>query len=99
MVLGRCGRTHHQPNYLKEGTSMLVLTRGKDETIVIDGCIRVTILGLKGNQVRLGISAPASVRVDREEVHDRLASPELRREPVTHAIGSNAVVSGSPTYQ
>jgi carbon storage regulator len=48
---------------------MLVLTRRFGETIVIDGEIRVTVVEIKGGKVRLGVTAPASVRVDRAEVH------------------------------
>lgn len=55
---------------------MLVLSRGQQETIVIGGNIRVTVVALKGNQVRLGITAPKHVRVDREEVHCRLAQDQ-----------------------
>jgi carbon storage regulator len=50
---------------------MLVLTRRIGEEIIIDGHIRVTITAIKGDKVRIGISAPADVRVDREEVHAR----------------------------
>lgn len=50
---------------------MLVLTRRVGEEIVIDGNIRVTVLAVKGDRIRLGISAPPSVPVDRKEVHDR----------------------------
>ena len=50
---------------------MLVLTRRIEEKIVIDGDIRVTIVAIKGDTVRLGIEAPKSVSVDREEVHER----------------------------
>lgn len=50
---------------------MLVLTRRIGEEIVIDGNIRVTITAVKGDKVRIGISAPADIRVDREEVHQR----------------------------
>lgn len=60
---------------------MLVLTRQLGETIVIDGCIRVTITAVKGDKVRIGITAPPEVRIDREEVFRRLqefaAEPEL----------------------
>ncbi len=52
---------------------MLVLTRRIGETIVIDGNIRVTVIGLKGDRVRLGVEAPVSIPVDRQEVHDRRA--------------------------
>ena len=48
---------------------MLVLTRKLDESIIIDGSITVTITAIEGNKVRIGISAPPHVRVDREEIH------------------------------
>jgi len=47
---------------------MLVLTRRVSETIVIDGGIRVTVLEVRGNKIKLGIVAPKHVSVDREEV-------------------------------
>jgi carbon storage regulator len=58
---------------------MLVLSRKIGEQIIIDGCIRVSITAVKGNQVRIGITAPPEVRVDREEVFRRIqefAEPE-----------------------
>jgi carbon storage regulator len=48
---------------------MLVLTRKVGEKIVVDGCITVEVVAVNGNKVRLGISAPPDVRIDREEVH------------------------------
>jgi carbon storage regulator len=59
---------------------MLVLTRRIDETIVIDGDIQVTVVAIRGDQVRLGITAPVSVRVDRLEIHERRADPTLWQE-------------------
>jgi carbon storage regulator len=50
---------------------MLVLTRRVDETIVIAGDIRVTVVAVQGDKVRLGIVAPEAVTVDREEIHQR----------------------------
>jgi len=50
---------------------MLVLTRRIGEQIVIDDEITVTVLAIPGDKVRLGISAPTSVRVDRSEIHER----------------------------
>lgn len=50
---------------------MLVLTRRIGEEIVIDGDIRVTVVAIKGDRIRLGVTAPASVQVDRKEIHDR----------------------------
>lgn len=52
---------------------MLILSRKIGETIVIgDNVYRVTVLGVKGMQVRIGIDAPKDVEVHREEVYDRL---------------------------
>jgi carbon storage regulator len=53
---------------------MLVLSRRLGEEIVIDGCIRVVVVDVKRNHVRLGICAPRSVTVDRQEVHERRSS-------------------------
>ena len=50
---------------------MLVLTRRIGEEIVIDGNIRVTVISVKGDKVRLGITAPPTVTVDRKEVHEQ----------------------------
>ena len=47
------------------GPAMLVLTRWVEEVIVIDSAIRVTVVSVRGNSVRLGIAVPASVCVDR----------------------------------
>jgi carbon storage regulator len=47
---------------------MLVLSRKLNETIVLDGDIRITVVGIRGNHVRLGIEAPDTVRVLREEL-------------------------------
>jgi carbon storage regulator len=52
---------------------MLVLTRRLGEVIVIDGKIRVKIVSIDGGKVRLGIAAPQSIPVDREEVHRQRA--------------------------
>ncbi|MBX7167656.1 MAG: carbon storage regulator [Pirellulales bacterium] len=47
---------------------MLVLSRRKGETIVIDNDIRVTVLEVKGNRVKLGVEAPSGIRIARHEV-------------------------------
>lgn len=51
---------------------MLVLSRKLNEEIIIDGCIRVRIIEMKGNQVRVGIEAPHDVPILREEVYRAL---------------------------
>lgn len=53
---------------------MLVLSRRVGETLIIDGEIEVTVVAVQGDRVRLGIKAPPSVRVDRQEIHDRRSS-------------------------
>lgn len=50
---------------------MLVLSRRVGEEVIIDGDIRVTVVSIKGDKVRLGIQAPPAVAVDRREVHER----------------------------
>ena len=50
---------------------MLILTRRVGEEIVIDNDIRITVTAVRGDKVRLGITAPPSVTVDRSEVHER----------------------------
>lgn len=50
---------------------MLILTRRVGETIMIGDDIEVTVLGVKGNQVRMGVKAPKDKVVDREEVRER----------------------------
>jgi len=52
---------------------MLILTRRVGETIRIGDEITVTVLGVKGNQVRLGIGAPKDVSVHRQEIFERIA--------------------------
>jgi carbon storage regulator CsrA len=51
---------------------MLILTRRPSETLMIGTEITVTVLGVKGNQVRIGVNAPKSVAVHREEIFDRI---------------------------
>jgi carbon storage regulator len=54
------------------GVNMLVLSRRVDESLLIDKDIKITVLDIKGGQVRLGITAPQSIKVHREEVFDRI---------------------------
>lgn len=56
---------------------MLVLTRKSDEAIKLGDDVTVTIIEIKGNQVRLGIEAPANVRVYRKELYDKIQSENI----------------------
>ena len=51
---------------------MLILTRRVGETLMIGDAVSVTVLGVKGNQVRIGINAPKDVAVHREEIFQRI---------------------------
>jgi carbon storage regulator len=53
---------------------MLILTRRVGESVVIGEDVTVTVLGVKGNQVRIGINAPKHVAVHREEIFERIKS-------------------------
>ena len=53
---------------------MLVLSRKTDESLLIGDDIKVTVLDIRGGQVRIGISAPSSIKIHREEIYDKITS-------------------------
>ncbi|MCC7256771.1 MAG: carbon storage regulator CsrA [Gammaproteobacteria bacterium] len=55
---------------------MLILTRRVGETVIIGNDVDVTVLGVKGNQVRLGVKAPRDVAVHREEIFQRICEEQ-----------------------
>jgi carbon storage regulator len=56
---------------------MLILTRRAGETVMIGSDVTITVLGVKGNQVRIGINAPKDVAVHREEIYERIQSEKI----------------------
>ena len=59
------------------GSLMLVLSRKKDEIIVINNDIRIVVVEIRGDKVRLGVEAPKEIPVHRSEVYDAISSDEL----------------------
>ena len=58
---------------------MLILTRRVGESVVIGDDVGITVLGVKGNQVRLGVKAPKEIAVHREEIYDRICNEREQR--------------------
>lgn len=65
---------------------MLILTRRVGETLMIGDEVTVTVLGVKGNQVRIGVNAPKDVSVHREEIYERIR----REDHPDDAVGAGA---------
>jgi carbon storage regulator len=89
--LARCGAAFEQ----KE-PSMLVLSRQRDESIMIGDNIVVTIVDIRGDKVRLGINAPTEIPVHRQEVYEAIQRENLRAsrlEPKdTHGLGKAGAI-------
>ena len=59
---------------------MLILTRKIGEALVIGKDISVTVMGIKGAQIRIGIDAPRDIKVNREEIHNRIVQEQEQKD-------------------
>jgi len=84
-------------NPIQEGHPMLVLTRRPGESIVIGNGIKITVVNIGPGRVKIGVEAPASVRVDRAEIHARILNEQA--SDVLNAVAGNVEigVSDHPT--
>jgi len=67
---------------------MLILTRRVGETLMIGDEVTVTVLGVKGNQVRIGVNAPKDIAVHREEIYERIKREQQENAAVAAAEGN-----------
>ncbi|MDB6095725.1 MAG: csrA [Francisellaceae bacterium] len=73
---------------------MLILTRRVGEAVMVGDEVSVTVLGVKGNQVRLGVNAPKEVSVHREEIYQRIQREKLQKlAQLEEAIENGQIIS------
>ena len=78
---------------------MLILTRRVGETVVIGNDVDVTVLGVKGNQVRLGVKAPREIAVHREEIFQRICREQQNGAGNGVGNGADHGATAEPTVK
>ena len=76
---------------------MLLLTRKLGENIRIGDDVKITIVEVKGNHVKLGIDAPPSVKVHREEIYERIQQENRRAQALQGGSGGTQAGNGTPS--
>ena len=81
-VVEDCGAKFCAVQFFGEALAMLVLSRKKNESIIIDGSIVITVVDIRGDKVRLGIEAPKEIPIHRSEIHASIQSEQAAgKEP------------------
>lgn len=78
---------------------MLVLSRQRDETIMIGDDVEITVVDIRGDKVRLGINAPRHIQVHRKEVYEAIKRENQQAANLTPQDVSSAVAGGAPGEQ
>jgi carbon storage regulator len=68
---------HQQPG---KGIEMLILTRRIGEKLIVGGNVTVTVLSIRGNQIRMGIDAPPEIKVYREEIYQKIQAEQAEKQ-------------------
>ena len=74
---------------------MLILTRKPGESIVIGDSVTITVLGVRGNQVRLGVEAPIEISVHREEIYHRIQREKTRQKAQEAVVETEGTTSSA----